>query len=217
MGHEDEARRTIARLAGLKPDSREVNHQIGEIRFKLEEERAGADTKWHEIFTGPKMFYRTVLGMTLQAGQQLTGANFCQRSLYIRWTVRGPEIRSSAFPDGSPADHGWAGNVLIVFSCLFIVAFATTWGPLVWAVVAELYPARYRAPCMAAATASNWLFNFLLEEIDTMYVLDVNPRKSAQWDGSKISPGAKTSGRSSLKDEESSGTAGRIQTSGTSE
>jgi SP family sugar:H+ symporter-like MFS transporter len=54
-----------------------------------------------------------------------------------------------------------AGNVLIVFSCFFIAAFATTWGPLVWAVVGELYPTRYRAPCMALATASNWLWNFL--------------------------------------------------------
>lgn len=76
IGREDEARRTIARLAGLDPDSRIVSHQIAEIRVKLEEERAGADAKWYEVFTGPKMFYRTVLGMTLQAGQQLTGANF---------------------------------------------------------------------------------------------------------------------------------------------
>lgn len=55
-----------------------------------------------------------------------------------------------------------AGSVLIVFSCLAIAAFATTWGPLVWAVVAELYPARYRAPCMALATASNWFWNFMI-------------------------------------------------------
>lgn len=62
----------------------------------------------------------------------------------------------------NPANTPAAGNVLIVFSCLFIVAFATTWGPLVWAVVAELYPAKYRAPAMAIATASNWLWNFLM-------------------------------------------------------
>ena len=113
-------------------------------------------------------------------------------------------------------------------TCLFIAAFATTWGPLVWAIVGELYPARYRAICMALATASNWLFNFLisffstmitdnidyfyglvfggccfalcfvvyffmietkgrsLEEVDTMYVLGVNPITSAQWDASSL-------------------------------
>lgn len=55
-----------------------------------------------------------------------------------------------------------AGSVLIAFSCLFIAAFATTWGPLIWAVVAELYPSQYRGPCMALATASNWFWNFMI-------------------------------------------------------
>jgi SP family sugar:H+ symporter-like MFS transporter len=132
--------------------------------------------------------------------------------------------------------------VLIVFTCLFIVSFATTWGPLVWAVVAELYPARYRAPCMALATASNWLWNFLisffttfitndigywyglvfggsclflagfvfffvieskdrsLEEIDTMYVLGVNPITSHKWDGSKAPMDEESSREHSVND-----------------
>lgn len=36
-----------------------------------------------------------------------------------------------------------------------------------------------------------------LEEIDTMYVLGVNPVTSAKWDGSKIPYSADTSGRNS--------------------
>ncbi|SMQ48219.1 unnamed protein product [Zymoseptoria tritici ST99CH_3D1] len=276
-GRVEEARATIARLAGLEIDSRDVNDQINEIRVKLEEEKAGAETKWHEIFTGPRMLYRTLLGITLQAGQQLTGANFFfyygttifsgvglanpYVSQIILGTVnvictfgglyvvqkcgRRPALMVGAAwmtmcflvysfvgkyvlePATSEASTKTAGNVLIVFSCFFIVAFATTWGPLVWAVVGELYPTRYRAPCMALATASNWLWNFLmsfftrfivgeisylyglvfagccaalvvivfffvieskdrsLEEIDTMYVLGVNPITSAKWDGSK--------------------------------
>jgi hypothetical protein len=58
-----------------------VNDQINEIRVKLEEEKAGADTRWHEIFTGPRMLYRTLLGITLQAGQQLTG----KITVYLRF------------------------------------------------------------------------------------------------------------------------------------
>ncbi|KAK8220076.1 hexose transporter hxt5 [Zalaria obscura] len=285
QGREEYARKVIGRLAGIEPDHAEVNTQITEIRIKLQEEQAGKETSWFEIFTGPRMFYRTILGMTLQAGQQLTGANFffyygttvfsatglsnsyvtqiILGSVNVGCTFAGLYVvakcgRRKALMAGAawsficfmiyafvghfmldqqnPASTPQAGNILIVFSCLFIVAFATTWGPLVWAIVAELYPARYRAPCMALATASNWLWNFLisfftqfitgaidylyglvfggccfalfwivfffvieskdrsLEEIDTMYVLHVNPITSASWDGSKVPEDAYSSG-----------------------
>ena len=55
-----------------------------------------------------------------------------------------------------------AGSIMIVFACLFIAAFASTWGPMVWGVTAELFPARYRAIGMAISTASNWIFNFYI-------------------------------------------------------
>ncbi|KAJ5516476.1 hypothetical protein N7527_008036 [Penicillium freii] len=55
-----------------------------------------------------------------------------------------------------------AGIVMVVFACLFILGFASTWGPMVWTIIAELYPSQYRAQAMSLATASNWLWNFLL-------------------------------------------------------
>lgn len=33
---------------------------------------------------------------------------------------------------------------------------------MIWALIGELYPSRYRATCMGVATASNWTFNFLI-------------------------------------------------------
>jgi MFS transporter, SP family, sugar:H+ symporter len=116
-----------------------------------------------------------------------------------------------------------SGTAMIVFACLFILGFASTWGPMVWTICAELYPARYRARAMALSTSSNWGWNFLLafftpfivgdidfrygyifagclsvaaavvyffviegqgrtlEEIDTMYLMNVVPWKSAEW------------------------------------
>ncbi|KAI6093009.1 general substrate transporter [Hypoxylon rubiginosum] len=211
VGREDEARNTIARLAGVDPQHRSVHDQITEIRVKLDEEKNSGKAKWYEIFTGPRMLYRTLLGMTLQAGQQLTGANYffyygttvfkstglsnsyvtqiilgtvnvvCTiAALYIVQKVgrRKALIAGAAWmmmcffvyafvghyalDSVNPLNTPKAGSALIVFSCLAIAAFATTWGPLVWAVVAELYPARYRAPCMALATASNWFWNFMI-------------------------------------------------------
>ncbi|KAM0431437.1 hypothetical protein ACHAPT_005414 [Fusarium lateritium] len=290
-GREVEARNTIARLAGLEPDASSVNRQIADIQEKLDEERALPDTKWHEIFTGPRMLYRTTLGIVLQAGQQLTGINFffyfgttvfastglsnsyvtqlilgsvnCACTFAGLYVVQKYSRRMALMVGGAwmmmcffvyafvghfaldrddPLKTPAAGAVLVTFSCLAIAAFATTWGPLVWAVVAELYPSQYRGRCMALATAANWLWNFLisfftrfitdaidyfyglvfagccaaliaivffflieskdrtLEEIDTMYVMHVNPITSSKWDGN--SGGNK--GRGGQTDEEHS-------------
>lgn len=117
-----------------------------------------------------------------------------------------------------------AGTVMIVFACFFIVGFATTWGPLVWACIGEMFPYKYRAVGMALATSANWFWNFMLafftpfitgdiqyaygyvfagcnlaafvvvyfflmessgrtlEEVDAMYLLHVNPMKSAKYE-----------------------------------
>ncbi|KAA8645618.1 hypothetical protein EYZ11_003479 [Aspergillus tanneri] len=61
-------------------------------------------------------------------------------------------------PENTPS----AGKGMIVVACLFITTFAMTWGPMIWTIVAELFPSKYRAKGMALATASNWLWNFLL-------------------------------------------------------
>ncbi|KAI5293359.1 hexose transporter hxt1 [Ascosphaera acerosa] len=54
------------------------------------------------------------------------------------------------------------GKAMVVFACLFILGFASTWGPTIWTLISEMYPSRYRARAMALPTASNWLWNFLL-------------------------------------------------------
>ncbi|KAH8724445.1 general substrate transporter [Phaeosphaeriaceae sp. PMI808] len=277
QGRVDEARTNMARLNGVDPYSAFIDSEILEIQEKLEAESAGGDHPWHEIFTGPRMLYRTLLGMVLQAGQQLTGANYffyygttifaatglknsyvtsiilgtvnVAATIFGLWMVENVGRRKAMMGGAAwmgaclfiyafvghymldplnPQSTPQAGNIMIVFTCLFIAAFATTWGPLVWAIVGELYPARYRAICMALATASNWLFNFLisffstmitrnidyfyglvfgaccfalffvvyffmietkdrsLEEIDTMYVLHVNPITSSKFDTASL-------------------------------
>ncbi len=224
-GRTAEARLTIAYLSGLDANGPSVDRQIAEISAKLDEEQADPNIKWHAFITGPRMLYRIVLGIVLQAGQQLTGINFffyygttifqttgmgdsyatqiilgtvscvftfgglyvaakcgrrralmvgavCMTMCFLVYALVG---RFALDGEKTPA----AGIVLIVVSCLFIAAFTTTWGPLVWAVVAELYPARYRASAMAVATASNWFWNFMISfftpfitnAIDYMYGL----------------------------------------------
>ena len=72
--HIERARATIAKSYGVPQNHWEVNREFREIKAKYDAESAGAP--WYEVFTGPRMAYRTLLGVALQALQQLTGANY---------------------------------------------------------------------------------------------------------------------------------------------
>jgi len=75
-GKIDRARRTIAKSYGVSESHREVVREMREIREKFEAESVGGKQKAYEIFTGPRMLYRVILGVALQMFQQLTGANY---------------------------------------------------------------------------------------------------------------------------------------------
>lgn len=77
QGKIDEARKTIALSYGVPENHVEVVREFTEIKEKYEAETSGGLAHpWYEIFTGPRMAYRTLLGVSLQILQQLTGANF---------------------------------------------------------------------------------------------------------------------------------------------
>ncbi len=45
---------------------------------------------------------------------------------------------------------------MIFAACMFILGFATTWGPGIWILIGETFPTRTRARQGALSTASNW-------------------------------------------------------------
>ncbi|PKX90871.1 uncharacterized protein P174DRAFT_463037 [Aspergillus novofumigatus IBT 16806] len=170
-GRIDQARSTMSKLYGLS-----------EIEDQLEAESAskGGWHGWAEIFQGPRMPYRIFLGIVLQALQQLTGANYFFyydtvvfngagiRDTYVTQMILGVVNFGTTFGGLYVIEYFgrrkslitggiWlsytpgAGKAMVVFAC-----------PMVWAIGAELYPSRYRATAMALATASNWLWNFLI-------------------------------------------------------
>jgi MFS family permease len=64
-----------------------------------------------------------------------------------------------------------ASTCLIVFVCIYIFGFASTWGPAAWVVIGEIFPLPIRAKGVALSTASNWLWNFVIGFI-TPYMVD---------------------------------------------
>lgn len=75
-GRGHEAKRTMVRLLGVSENHYKVEKELSEMKEALDAEHAGGKPHWYEMFTGPRMAYRTILGVVLQALQQLTGANF---------------------------------------------------------------------------------------------------------------------------------------------
>jgi len=207
-GKVESARTTIAKSYGVPENHWEVDREVREIQAKLDAENAGGGKHpWYEVFTGPRMMYRTLLGISMQALQQLTGANFFfyygttiftatglddsfQTSMILGginfiMTIPGTYVvekfgRRRALITGGlwmfccfmvfasvghfaldqqhPPNTPEAGSAMIAFACLFIAGYAMTWAPIVWAIVGELYPTRYRAQAMGLATASNWIW-----------------------------------------------------------
>lgn len=74
----------------------------------------------------------------------------------------------------TPSNTPEAGIALIVMAALFILGYATTWGPMVWTLIAEIYPSKYRARGMALATASNWTWNFLIAFFTPFITSDID-------------------------------------------
>jgi sugar porter (SP) family MFS transporter len=54
------------------------------------------------------------------------------------------------------------GLVALAGANLFVIAFAATWGPVMWVVLGEVFPNKMRGLALGVATAFNWIFNFLV-------------------------------------------------------
>jgi len=168
-----------------------------------------------------KTLYRTLLGMSLQSLQQLTGANYffyygatvfqsvgisdsfvtqiilgavnfgCTfGGLYVmehfgrRWPLIIGGVWQSAWlfvyasvgTAKDPKESESTGTVMIVSACLFILGYAMTWAPGVWILIGETFALRTRAKQASLATASNWLWNFLLAFFTPFIAGEINYR-----------------------------------------
>jgi len=74
----------------------------------------------------------------------------------------------------NPSTDKTIGNLMIVSACMFIWGFATTWAPGIWILIGETFPTRTRAKQGALATASNWLWNFLLAFFTPFITSDIH-------------------------------------------
>lgn len=177
FGRTQEAKETLCRVYGASENHYSIRVQLDEIESKLRSESSAVGGIFG-ILKAPRMPYRIALGMTLQAFQQLTGANYffyygttIFKSVQIESFVTQVILnvinfgvtfiglylvehygRRKSLIAGSiwmficflifasvghfslnidqPQLTPGPGIALIVFACLFILGYATTWGPV---------------------------------------------------------------------------------------
>jgi MFS transporter, SP family, sugar:H+ symporter len=57
---------------------------------------------------------------------------------------------------------GKSGIIALVTANLYIAFFATTWGPVMWVMLGEMFPNRFRGAALAVAGLVQWGSNFLI-------------------------------------------------------
>jgi SP family sugar:H+ symporter-like MFS transporter len=67
---------------------------------------------------------------------------------------------ASAGPDGKPMLSHIAAVTGLMAANLYIVAFAVSWGPVMWVLLGEMFPNEIRGAAIAISGATNWLSNF---------------------------------------------------------
>lgn len=55
--------------------------------------------------------------------------------------------------------EGWASVAMLL---IYMLGFGASWGPVPWAMPAEVFPSSLRAKGVALSTCGNWLFNFII-------------------------------------------------------
>jgi MFS transporter, SP family, sugar:H+ symporter len=64
--------------------------------------------------------------------------------------------------DGRPQLHGAAGVIALVAADLFVVAFAVSWGPVLWVLLGEMFPNRIRSAALGLASGVQWMANWTI-------------------------------------------------------
>lgn len=142
-GRFEEARQVMCKLYGVPSNHRCIAQEMQDMKDKFEEENKAGKATWHEIFTGPRMLHRTILGIVLQSLQQLTGANFIfyfgnsifstiGLDSYITQIILGAVNFGMTFPGLYIVEHMGRRNSLILGGVWMFICF------MVWASVGHL-------------------------------------------------------------------------------
>lgn len=119
----------------------------------FERTKVGLSPLLQTMLTGVILFLCTILALFLidRLGRK-------KLLLWGSWLMAGSMVGLSALFYGDALDN----YGVLVLTLVFIGAFATTWGSVVWVLIGEMFPNGIRGKATAIANFGNWLTNFLV-------------------------------------------------------
>lgn len=74
--------------------------------------------------------------------------------------VAGVFARADLGPNGQLLLSGHEGPVALIAANLYVMVFNATWGPVVWILLGEMFPNRFRGSALGLAGFTMWVANF---------------------------------------------------------
>ena len=210
----EDAKMSLAKTNKVSPEDPALYRELQLIQAGVERERLAGKASWGTLFNGkPRIFERVVVGVMLQALQQLTGDNYffyysttifksvgmndsfetsiiigvinfastfvgiyaieklgrrhclligsvAMSICFLIYSLIGTQHLYIDKPGG--ASRKPDGDAMIFITALYVFFFASTWAGGVYSIMSELYPLKVRSKAMGIASASNWLWGFLI-------------------------------------------------------
>ena len=133
----------------------------GEVLWKA----AGATEQWAlriNLLTGLVNILATIPAIALidRAGRKpllLVGSAGMAVTLAVMAAVF---VTAGTGANGRPLLGQTAAMTGLAAANLYIVAFAISWGPVMWVLLGEMFPNRMRGAALAVSGATNWVANF---------------------------------------------------------
>ncbi|KAJ0034194.1 hypothetical protein Pint_24848 [Pistacia integerrima] len=116
------------------------------------------------VITGIVNVLSTLVSIVLvdKAGRRKLLLQACVQ-MFISQVIIGAILQSQLQTTGSLGKT--SAILVVVFVCVFVMAFAWSWGPLGWLIPSEVFPLETRTAGFAFAVSSNMFFTFLIAQV----------------------------------------------------
>ncbi|KAL8852639.1 MAG: hypothetical protein Q9221_002519 [Calogaya cf. arnoldii] len=180
-GKHEEAIDILAQLKGkgIQPSDPAVIKQKKSIDHALALEEGDGPWRFMEIFKNRplKIRRRFILAIWLQAMQQLSSINVLV--YYFPHTLTtdiGMDYKTSLQVGAGLADTKSPpseAKASLLFFFGYEAIFAFGWLPIPWLYPPEIMPLRHRTHSAALATASDWIFNYMIVQITPIAIANI--------------------------------------------